>query len=116
MAIKMMDEFTLQVRVVGTEDSRGRFGVTPVFDPSVHWWCNREVLENSPLVFREGEGPVPAEKGNTYGDDELVAMLLKRLSVHASAGPGLIRMDYGRIEELCWLIRWVMSDGALPAS
>lgn len=128
MAIAVGD--TLTIHVVVKEIVPGTHPticLAPGSDHSFSWWVPLSMIQDSIVASPFRHEPATAAKvakvaklakisTSTFTADELVALLLKRLAAHASTPAAVLPMDYGRIEELCWLIRWVMSDGALPAS
>lgn len=58
---------------------------------------------------REGTASEVARKGFVF-KDPLLRVLMKRLAALADTPDGVMAADYGRIEELCWLVRCVLSD------
>lgn len=118
MAIAIGDALTIRVVVRVIEQAGANIGVSPVSDQNFYWFAPPHAFQDSAVAAPRRDEPAPANPAMPrilYGQDELMALLLKRLAAHASTPAAVLPMDYGRIEELCWLIRWVMSDGALPA-
>lgn len=103
--IHVGDEFYVRVKVTHCDQDGGAesFRITPTLQPGTSCWVAPETLEDSK--------PAKAEPVHGLSKDDVLRLLLKRIAIHAGDHTDMpLAMDYGRIEELCWLVRAVMGE------